>query len=233
MSRRHAAAALLCLGSLVASAPGSARAEEDDGVYGRFDGDLALRLGAGAAFAQGGPALAADAAAVYLDTAGLYLAYTDALGSDAPAVARSFAAGVHFQPLFLARYATDLERGPARLDLLLDSFALNLGAFWDAPRAGPAATGSAPGLEVALGLAFPLLPSATGPFLGLRGALRWRAADLEGSGAGGVLDRGAFLAVTLRWHHVLDANLVDARDPRPLARQRAPQLARQAPRDRR
>lgn len=228
MILRRTAATLLLLAPLLAAAPGTARAEDDDGVYGRLDGDLGLRLGAGAALAQGDPSLSLDAAAVYLDTAGLYLHYTDALGSDA-AVARSLATGVHFQPLFLARYASDLEHGPPHLDLLLDSVALGIGAFWSAPRGDSLA--STPGLEVALSIAFPLLPDATGPYLGLRGALRWRAADLHGTTGADALERGAFLALTLRWHHVLDANLVDPRDGLLRASRPSPRVGWRSPGD--
>ena len=44
------------------------------------------------------------------------------------------------------------------------------------------------------------------------GALRWRAADLDGLGANGPLDRGALLSLTLSWHQIVPAHLVDADD---------------------
>lgn len=217
--------ALLGLAALVAvaAAPAAARAE-DDGAYGRLDGDLELRASAGTALASGGPALAAGAAALYLGTAGIYMHYADALGRDASPVERSIAAGVHLQPLFLGRYASDLERGPPRLDLLLDSFGLGVGAFWDAPR-GLGLTGE-PGLELALSVAFPALPDATGPFLGLRGALRWRAVDLAGTGSGDLVAQGALLSLTLGWHHVVTGHLVDAGDRIDRARRGGVRLAR-------
>ena len=93
------------------AATGAARADGDDGVYGRFDGDLDLRLDAGAAFARGGPALAGSATALYLGTAGLYTHYTDALGTDGPAVARSIAVGVLLTPLFLAKSSPEISSG--------------------------------------------------------------------------------------------------------------------------
>jgi hypothetical protein len=188
------------------------RAEAADGLYGRFDGDLELRAEAGAAFAEGGPALAAGVAALYLSTVGVYVHYTDALGSGAPRVVRSIATGLHVAPLFLGRLARDAEHGPAHLDLFLDSFAFEVGTFWDQPRGASLAT--RPGLELALGVAFPILPSATGPFVGLRAALRWRDADLTGGrgGGGDVADRGALLSLTLGWHHVVRTHLVDAGD---------------------
>ena len=204
---RFGLAAAGILAALTASP--RARAANDDGVYGRFDGDLELRAEAGAAIGAGGPALAAGAAALYLGMVGIYLHYTDALGGRAPHVARSIATGVHWQPLFLARYASGLERGPAHLDLFLDSFGLELGAFWDAPRDGPIRPRA--GFDVALAAALPILPRATGPYLGVRAALRWRAADLAGTDRG-VVDRGAVVSLTLGWHHVVRARLVDPGD---------------------
>ncbi|EYF00716.1 Hypothetical protein CAP_0348 [Chondromyces apiculatus DSM 436] len=69
-----------------------------------------------------------------------------------------------------------------------------------------------PGLELALSVSLPLFTTASGPHLDLRGALRWRAADLEGHGSRGVLDRGALLSLTLSWHQTVPVHLVDAGD---------------------
>lgn len=195
---------------LWSAAPARAQ-RRDDGLYGRFEGDLTLRLHAGAAFAAGGPAFAAHASAIYLCTAGLYVHYTDALGADHPSVTRSLATGVHLAPLFLLRYASDAERGPAHLDLLLDSLAVELGASWDAPRGGPWA--ARPGLELAMELTVPILGRATGPYLGVRGALRWRDADFRwGAGGHDPIDRGALLSLTFGWHQVVRAHIVDPAD---------------------
>jgi hypothetical protein len=206
-----------CLGlfgaalALVVMPPSPALAAEDDGVYGRFDGDLELHLGAGAAFADGGPMLAAHLEALYLSTAGIYARYTDAVGTEGPSVERSIAAGLTLQPLFLGRYAKNWEQGPARLDLFLDSIALDLGAFWHDPRAGSFTP--SPGLELGLGISLPILAQASGPVVTLRGALRWRAADLSAATATGTLiERGAHLAVTLAWHQVVRTHMVDAGD---------------------
>ena len=206
--RRAPLAAALLGAALCAARP--ARAETGDGVYGRFDGDLELRAHAGVAFAGGGPMLAARAGLIYLSTAGIYLHYTDACGSGGPLVARSFASGVHLAPLFLARYAVDGEHGPAPDALLSDSLAFELGAFWSQPQK----TGwdDHPGLEVAIDLALPFLPRATGPFLGVRGALRWRPGDFVAGAPGNPVDRGALLSLTLGWHHVLLTHLVDQGD---------------------
>ena len=175
------------LAALAAATPARA---EDDGVYGRLEGDLELRAEAGAGFASGGPSLAAGVSALYLGTAGLYVHYTDAFGSRGADVTRSIAAGLHLEPLFLARYASDLEHGPARLDLLIDSFGVEIGSFWSAPRGyGLAAE---PGLELAATLAVPLRARASGPFLALRGALRLRQDD-----AASALERTGLFSLTL------------------------------------
>ncbi|WP_437785092.1 hypothetical protein [Sorangium sp. So ce1097] len=216
--RRARATALAGAAALAALAGASTAHAENDGAYGRLDGDLDLRAGAGASLAAGGPALSARAAAVYLQTAGLYAHYTDALGAEGTPVARSIAGGVLLQPLFLARYASDLERGPPWLDLFLDSVALGVGSFWEAPpRAGLAPE---PGLELSLSLDVPLLGDATGPFIGLRGALRFRGPELAGAESARDAQR-ALLSVTLSWHHVLRVHIVDAGD-RSYARGRAP-----------
>jgi hypothetical protein len=200
---RRARAALVA--ALVALTATKAARADDDGVYGRLDGDLELRVEAGAAFASGGPSLAAGAAALYLGTAGLYVHYTDALGSREPSVTRSIAFGVHFQPLFLARYGSDREHGPARLDLLVDSFGLEIGSFWAAPRGRGLL--AEPGLELATTLAIPILASGNGPFLALRGALR-----LQQDEASSALDRAGIFSLTLSFHHTVTAHLVDAGD---------------------
>ena len=201
---RRARAALAAIAIPVALTT-TTTARADDGVYGRLDGDLELRVEAGAGFASGGPSLAAGAAALYLGTAGLYAHYTDALGSRAPDVARSIAFGVHLQPLFLARYGSDLEHGPARLDLLVDSFSLEIGSFWAAPRGH--GLRAEPGLELATTLAIPILARGNGPFLALRGALR-----LGQDEAYSAIDRAGLFSLTLSFHRTITAHLVDAGD---------------------
>ncbi|MEP7125142.1 MAG: hypothetical protein ABJE95_29700 [Byssovorax sp.] len=196
--------AALAASMIALAATTSARAD-DDGVYGRLEGDLELRIEAGAGFAAGGPSLAAGAAALYLGTAGIYAHYTDALGSRAPDVTRSFAFGLCLQPLFLARYGSDLEHGPARLDLLVDSFGLEIGSFWGAPRGrGLVAT---PGLELATTLALPILARGNGPFLALRGALRLRQDE-----ASSAIDRAGIFSLTLSFHQTITTHLVDGGD---------------------
>jgi hypothetical protein len=165
-----------------------------DGVYGRFDGAFDLGLGLGA---EVGEAVlpAARLSLHYFSTAGLYAGYRDAFGASAGGVERSASLGVNVRPLFVPRWSEGLERGPAILDLSLDSLALGLGAFAAQPEGR--ALGSSRGLELTLGGGLPLSRNARGFWLEALGVLRWtgeRGDELqETSGA-------ALLAVS--WHSV-------------------------------
>lgn len=149
-----------------------------DGVYGRFDGDLTLTIGLGAEL-NDGPRGAVLARALYYHTAGLALGYADSLGGD-PEPKRVAFVGAELRPLFLPRWALDLEFGCPTLDLTLDSLALGAGLFV-ARRAQP--NESKAGLELSLGLSVPLFFKAEGLWLEARGFLRPALDD----GSGGVL----------------------------------------------
>jgi hypothetical protein len=179
-------------------------------VYGRLDGDLLLIAGAGAAIADGGPQLHLSTSLSYLSTAGFYLRYADALGQDEVALDRSIGLGVELRPLFLGRYALNLETGPAHLDLFLDSFMLSAGAFWGSdPKAG---FEDEPGLELGVGMEFPILPSGSGPYIGVTGLIRYRSVDFAGTTDADVGERGSMVVFTVTWHQILDAGLVDVGD---------------------
>lgn len=216
-ARLREAGGLAALVALLA-APGLAAADEGeaDGVYGRLDGDLLVVAEAGAAIAEGGPAVLMGARALYLSTAGIYGRWIEGFDRAELVTGRSVAVGVELRPMFLARLAQDWERGPAHLDLLLDSFALDLGAFFWSPVDGRLHT--YPGFEVGAGLEVPVLPSATGPRVGVMGSLRVSHGDVgapavPGRAAHDELDaRSSAVLVTLSWHHVLDAGIVDAGD---------------------
>jgi hypothetical protein len=210
----EAAAALLFALSASTLGARAASAEETDGVYGRLDGDLLFTGAAACGIEAGGPQLATIVSLDYLSTAGPYARYSDALGQDDARLSRSFAAGLELRPLFLGRYALDLERGPAYLDLFLDSLLLRVGAVW----ADDGARGWAvrPGLELAVGLEFPILPSGSGPHLGVEGVARFHDVDLTGDVHRDLLDRGSMLLVSVSWHQIVDAGLVDVRDAAPV-----------------
>lgn len=200
-------ACVLALGFL---APATAHATDDDGAYGRYDGDLDLRIGAGAAIMQEGPALSAFASALLLSSAGIYVHYADAF-DDTRRVPRSISTGLVIEPMFLARTAFNLQIGSGRLDLAIDSFAIGLGAYWTIPRL-PTNPMNEPGLEFSLGFGLPFLASASGPVLGVRGALRASPAAMAGSEKFGLVEQGAYLSITLAWRQLVPTHLVDARD---------------------
>lgn len=186
-------------------------AAPNDGVYGRLDGDLGLSLGAGVGIAKGGALAALLGRAIFLDSIGMYASYVDALGAEAPS-ARSFSLGVELRPLFLARWAHGLETGPATLDLAIDSLAFDVGAYWASP--SNTSSPSTPGLELGAGFEVPLLGRASGPWLGVRGALRWSASDFAGT-SGTASDRGALAMFTFSWQGRVTSRIADAGDIRP------------------
>lgn len=201
---------LLMGGACLVARP--ALAQNADGSYGRIEGDLLFVGEVGAALTTQGPQLETHVGLLYMSTAGPYFRYVESFGDDDAAFDRALVAGVELRPLFLGRYALDLAQGPAHLDLFLDSFALVIGAQWEAPL-GRAFEGR-PGLELGASIEVPLLPSASGPYLGLLGLARFGNAELEGTGTRDFLERGASLVFTLAWHQVFDAGLVDIRDRR-------------------
>lgn len=191
--KRAGAAALL--GLLLA--PERAAAEwppsaEDDGVYGRFRGDTDLSLKLGGMLRDDGFAGSVGGSAHYYSLLGITADYSESLASDA-ADARSFSVGLELRPLFLPRWVLGLERGPAWLDLTLDSLAAGFGAYFsDAEVDGRNTHGS----WLSLGAGVPLLGSALGPWLELRGLRRFpdQTAALDAHNA---------LFVYLSWHHIL------------------------------
>lgn len=142
-----------------------------DGVYDRFDGPFTLGAGAGVERAGGALRGAARASLHYFWTAGVYAGYSRPFSGNGGPFGDALALGVSFRPLFLPRWAKDMERGPALADLALDSLSLDLGAFWRKPDAG--AFGSQRGFEASLGFGVPLFGRASGLWLAARGTLRW------------------------------------------------------------
>jgi len=145
-----------------------------DGVYGRFDGDVEVGLGLGAELDPGAERrFAARADLHYFAMAGAYFGYADALrtSDDPERSERRLALGVDLRPLFIPRWALDMQQGPAFVDLTLDSISLGMGVFWAEPGGG--AFGDQRGFEASLGFGLPLTGSAGGPWLEARGGLRW------------------------------------------------------------
>jgi hypothetical protein len=182
--------------------------------YGRVQGDLTLVVGAGASVASGGPRAQGELRARYLESAGIFGTYEDGpiVGSSA-APRRIVAAGLELRPLFFFRWLQGHETRRARLDLAIDSIGLELGLAWQQPQSGPFA--STPGLEAGLGVEVPLLLDATGLWLAFHGGIRWSDEAL----ASGLVEtheqREAFLSITLAWHQVVVAHIVDVGDRAP------------------
>ena len=158
-----------------APSPGS------DGVYGRLDGNLALSGSLGAELEGAEPRASFRLAAHYVWTAGLYARYSDAFGTADERPQRVLSFGIDLRPLFLPRFALDLEQGPALLDLTLDSLSLTAGAYFaGGRRSGPGFDerrerdfGEERGFETGLGFALPLCDAARGLWLDARAERRF------------------------------------------------------------
>lgn len=156
--------------------PGEASARDvpgtSDGVYGRFDGDLFLGLGAGADLG-GGTRGALLGRALFYQTLGLFGGYTDAFGDDAP-LRRTLSAEGELRPLFLFRWSLDLENDAPILDLSLDSLSLGAGVTFADLGDG---LGKSPVLDLSVGIAIPLQANANGFWLEGRATYRPRLTE--------------------------------------------------------
>ncbi len=182
--------------------------------YGRIEGDVTLVVGAGGVISPRGPRATGELRARYLETVGLFATYEDGvLVGSASDPRRVVTAGFELRPLFLYRWLRGLETHRARWDLLIDSVGLELGMAWAQPEG--ASFVAHPGVEAGLGIEFPIVPAASGPWIGVHGGVRW-SDDVLGSGAvRSAEDREAYLSITLAWHEVISAHVVDAGDRAP------------------
>jgi hypothetical protein len=214
MISRRASAVRVWTAALCAAVAAPAWADGPEPSYGRVQGDLTLGAGLGAVVATGGVRTEGELRVRYLESAGLFVSYEDAaVAGSGAAVQRALAMGLEVRPLFLFRWLTGLETRRAGFDLFVDSFGLELGAFVLQPSGGDFASRS--GAQVGLGLEFPVLAQATGPWVGLHAGLRWSEEALAWGAARDDADRSAFVAITLAWHQVVLAHIVDAGDRAP------------------
>jgi hypothetical protein len=202
---------IVCCLQIAAAGP---PASSPDTTYGRIDGDIALVAGLGVAVGPHDPRGAIDLRARYLDTAGFFVTYEDGVvfGHGAEPV-RVLAGGLELRPLFLGRWLKGLELGAGMLDLIIDSFGLEIGAMFAQPVGG--SFGDRPGLQVGLGLELPFLARASGPWIGLHGGIRWSDAALAGATVTDSADRAAYLTITLAWHQIVGTHTVDFNDRAP------------------
>jgi hypothetical protein len=185
-----------------------------DTSFGRIDGDLGVVFGAGVAIGPRAPRGALDLRVRYIDTIGLFATYEDApvFGTSSDP-RRVFSSGVELRPLFLGRWLTGREIASGRLDLAIDSIGIELGAVFAQPIGGEFP--SRPGVQLGLGIELPFFASASGPWIGLHGGVRWSDAAIAGTGADAPADRAMYLAITLSWHQLFLAHAVDAGDRAP------------------
>jgi hypothetical protein len=196
-------------------AGGGARADGAvDPSYGRVVGDLTLVLGLGATVAEGGARAEGELRLRYLESVGMFAAYEDGPPVDSAAEpARLLVGGLEVRPLFLYRWLQGQETSRAWLDLAIDSFGLELGAFAMQPQG--TSFGSQAGVQAGLGIELPIMADATGLWIGLHGGVRWSEAELTTGVVNGPDDRSAFLSITLAWHQVIVAHVVDVGDEAP------------------
>jgi hypothetical protein len=183
-----------------------AAAEDVDGVYGRLDGDVAVTGEASLVVGGEGAAVGGRLAASYLTMSGVYLGYEQGLGMPDQSLARRWSAGIELRPAFMARFLSDLERGPALLDLWLDSIGVNLGAYLAGHTPSTCPSGcQTRGVELSAQMALPLLGRASAPFVGLRGGVR---VPLEPLDAPEPTASQGFVALTLGHQHLVSTGLL-------------------------
>jgi hypothetical protein len=172
---------------------------ESDGVYGRFSGNTDLSLKLGGLISDSRLAGSVGASAHYYSLIGVTGDYSESLVADAEHT-RSFSLGAELRPLFLPRWALGLERGPAWLDLTLDSTCVGFGAYF--ADAGTEQEDTR-GVWLSFGVGAPVLGQAAGPWLELRLVRRFPDHDALGGEA-----RNAMMFY-LSWHHVMQVSQGD------------------------
>jgi hypothetical protein len=179
-----------------------AKPSDADGVYGRLDGDLALSPSVGLVHYRGDSEIAVGLQAMYVSTVGITVQHADSyflVGS------RSVNRGVtsldlNLYPLFVSRWSQAMEAGPPLLDLVLDSFMIGIGSFWDYDRDRSQLRR---GASVSTGLSLPLIARAGGPWLSSTLALRFA----EGPGFSAPAEVVYGLAFSWAWF--IDSRLHD------------------------
>ena len=96
--------------------------------------------------------------------------------------------------------------------MLIDSFAIELGAFAAQPTG--ASFGDAYGLSLGFALELPLLPHIDGPFIALRAALRWSRESLSGADTSTVDVRAFVMTIAFGWQATFGTHVIDMGDVR-------------------
>jgi len=210
--RRAAAVAVAAFGSLLSR--GALAQGSSEPTYGRVSGDVSFVAGAGAVVASRGARAEGELRLRYLDSAGLFATYEDSLLSTAGVEPRRVVSGgIELRPLFLYRWLRGLEMQRGYADLAIDSIGLELGAFLSAASTAP--SDLRPGFELGLGIELPFQASAAGLWIGLHGGVRWADQPSALGSTDGPNARAAYVTITLAWHQVVSAHIVDLDDQRP------------------
>lgn len=141
-----------------------------DGVYGRFNGDVSLQIGAGVEGDFRQPSfrpLVLGSVSLY-QTLGAYATYRESVARSDP-WARVTSLGLMVSPLFLIRWPRSWETGSPTWDLTVDSLALIGGVSF--PEVKGQGLFGAPTAEFGLEIGVPLLGRANGLFLRTRAQL--------------------------------------------------------------
>jgi hypothetical protein len=193
---RHALLTVVCasLGGLAEAAAATwPPPPESDGVYGRLGGNTDASLKLGGLISHSRLSASVGASAHYYSLLGITGDYSESLTEDA-LQRRSFSVGSELRPLFLPRWLLGKQRGPAWLDLTLDSICLGLGAYFSEVAAPGADTR---GVWMSLGMGLPVIGRASGPWLELRALRRWPDAGAERAEAHNAL------LLYLSWHQLV------------------------------
>jgi hypothetical protein len=177
-----------------------AEASAGDGVYGRLDSDIGLEPGVGITYSRSALLPEINLGATYLSTVGLRLRYADSkFFLDSVNHNRCLTAfGFEVRPLFMARWSEAWEKGPAWLDLTIDSFLLGMGVFWDYDRAKVSLQR---GAEFSTGFGVPLFANDRGPWLRATAALRLA------EGPRFSFETQSVYALTLGWNLTVNSGL--------------------------
>jgi hypothetical protein len=159
---------------------------QGDGIYGRLAGDFDVSVRLGGEYERS-VAPTVGASLFYFWTLGIS---ADHVFDTAKSIQRT-SLGVELRPLFLPRWDADLQRGPALLDLTLDSLAIGAAVHL------PHESGADPGPQLSLGLGLPLLARASGPWLEFKGVYRFPSEPANGAAAFALLS----------WHALFDSGL--------------------------
>jgi hypothetical protein len=190
-----------------------ARLADPDTTYGRIEGDVGLVVGVGATVGAGNPRGSAELRLRYLDTAGLFATYEDGFGAAGADPQRVIATGLEVRPLFLGRWVTGKELGLRWPDLLIDSFGLDVAAFFQ--QGVGYALDSRPGLQAGFALEVPLLGRPSGLWIDVHADARWSDGVLEGGMIRGPADRAFVVSVSVAYHQLWKAHVVDIHDRAP------------------